>query len=443
MKKSVLSIFMAGIIVCSAYSLGLALNNQEVFSQFQFNFITPGSRATALGGAFIGLADDATAVESNPAGLTVLTAPEISMEFKHITYTAEQIYANPNLIDNIDPETGTFVTNITKKEFDDVVKSVPFISVVYPYKRFVFSVYRQEVINYKSTYQTSSTPIAQTGTSRSFLPVDASVDMAVTNYGFGAAIQVFEGLSLAVSPRWSEMKMNSHSTRFGFHSFPYPTDFSDEDIRTHSEIDDEDFGFSVNAGILWKPHPRVSMGAVYRKGTKFVVTETYFDRTTGDIRTGDLTEFTVNIPDSFGVGTAWKATNFLTVTLDVIHIRYKDLLEDFDILYYHDTYTPDNFTVENATEVHAGVEYILALGERFLALRAGIYNDPEHIIRFTGTTGDPLRDISGKALFPGGDDQIHVTGGLGLVINEHLQIDTAANIADKLMQLSLSAVYRF
>src|SRR5262245_12280104 len=44
----------------------------------QFTFAPPGARSLAMGAAFIGLADDATASESNPAGLTILTKPELS-----------------------------------------------------------------------------------------------------------------------------------------------------------------------------------------------------------------------------------------------------------------------------------------------------------------------------------------------------------------------------
>ncbi len=140
---------------------------------------------------------------------------------------------------------------------------------------------------------------------------------------------------------------------------------------------------------------------------------------------------------------AFRATNFLTLTLDAIHIRYEDLLDDFDVQFGEGVYTRNNFTVNNATEVHFGVEYILTIAERFLALRAGVYNDPEHTIRFTGSTGNGFFDFLGKAQFPGDDEQIHMTGGLGFIVNDHLQVDTAANIAEKDTQLSLSAVYRF
>jgi hypothetical protein len=45
-----------------------------------FSFSNPGARSIGLGGAFVALADDATAVYSNPGGLVQLARPEISID---------------------------------------------------------------------------------------------------------------------------------------------------------------------------------------------------------------------------------------------------------------------------------------------------------------------------------------------------------------------------
>src|SRR2546422_11079012 len=54
------------------------LSNTETFGGFQFNFNNPGARALGMGGAFIGVADDATAAVTNPAGLVILQRPGLS-----------------------------------------------------------------------------------------------------------------------------------------------------------------------------------------------------------------------------------------------------------------------------------------------------------------------------------------------------------------------------
>lgn len=438
MRACLKGLVMMVIFVSCFQAIACALSNDEMTSQLQFNFLTPGARATALGGAFIGLSDDATAVESNPAGLTILKSPEISLEFKHLTYTVEPVYANRT------PE-----TDITRREFDNSIESVSFISAVYPYKRFIFSLYRQEWVNYESSYRTDAYPIYLPGIEGGFLPGDRSVDLTITNYGFGIAVQLLEGLSFAVSPRRSEMKMRLSNTMFD--AAPGPTTFMEDDIWIDTKIDDEDSGYSLNAGILWKLHPKISIGTVYKTGTTFKAKRTYFSRSeeSGEmINIGrfypDFVEFTLRIPTSYGTGIAFRATDYLTFTLDVMHIHYEDLLEDFDLSYLaSDVYSEENYTIDNTTEFHVGMEYIIPFDERFLALRAGIYTEPDHSLHFTGTTGDPDADLAGKTLFPGGKDQLHLTGGLGLVVNERLQLDTAVNIADHSSQISLSAVYRF
>ena len=53
---------------------------QEAVLAIEFDFSNPGARSLAMGGAFVGLADDATAAYANPAGLTALLQPEVSLE---------------------------------------------------------------------------------------------------------------------------------------------------------------------------------------------------------------------------------------------------------------------------------------------------------------------------------------------------------------------------
>ena len=54
-----------------------------------FNITGAGARAAGMGGAFIGVADDATAVVWNPAGLTSLQRPEASIVGRSISETNE------------------------------------------------------------------------------------------------------------------------------------------------------------------------------------------------------------------------------------------------------------------------------------------------------------------------------------------------------------------
>jgi NADH-quinone oxidoreductase subunit N len=70
---AILSIALGNVVAIAQTSLQIPL---------QFDFITPGAKSLALAGAFAGLADDATASFTNPAGLMFLEGPELSAEVR-------------------------------------------------------------------------------------------------------------------------------------------------------------------------------------------------------------------------------------------------------------------------------------------------------------------------------------------------------------------------
>src|SRR5213595_521556 len=106
----------------------------ESLSGLQFNFGNPGARSLGMGGAFLGLADDASAAEANPAGLTILRKPEFSMEGRN--YLEQQILTT----------SGTY-PDLVRTPFTHYSQRMEptFASVVYPLpKNFVIGAYFHE-----------------------------------------------------------------------------------------------------------------------------------------------------------------------------------------------------------------------------------------------------------------------------------------------------------
>ncbi len=126
------------ITVLALFALPLAAQNVDIeaLSGLQFNFGNPGARSLGMGGAFLGLADDASAAEANPAGLTILRKPEVSLEVRN--YLEQQLFTT----------TGTF-PDVVRTPFthhsDRAVLS--FASFVYPVKNFTFGAYFHEPLN--------------------------------------------------------------------------------------------------------------------------------------------------------------------------------------------------------------------------------------------------------------------------------------------------------
>src|SRR5436309_12861083 len=84
--------FVFVAVVCSPLALPRAAQNTDIesLSGLQFNFGNPGARSLGMGGAFLGLADDASAAEANPAGLTILRKPEITVDGRN--YQEQQVF---------------------------------------------------------------------------------------------------------------------------------------------------------------------------------------------------------------------------------------------------------------------------------------------------------------------------------------------------------------
>ena len=64
---------------------------QEGPQALEFSFSNPGARSMGFGGAFVALADDATAAFANPAGLVQLVRPEVSIEGRLWSYSTSFI----------------------------------------------------------------------------------------------------------------------------------------------------------------------------------------------------------------------------------------------------------------------------------------------------------------------------------------------------------------
>src|SRR5256714_11360656 len=124
------------ILLIALAALPAAAQNTDIesLSGLQFNFGNPGARSLGMGGAFLGLADDASAAEANPAGLTILRKPEISVEGRN--FEEQQLFST----------SGTF-PNIVRSAFTHYSQRVDltFASVVIPVKnRFTFGAYYHE-----------------------------------------------------------------------------------------------------------------------------------------------------------------------------------------------------------------------------------------------------------------------------------------------------------
>src|SRR5262245_43918011 len=170
--------------VLAATSL-VAQSNSEINSGLQFNFSPPGARSLSLGSAFVGLADDATAAYTNPAGLTSLSRPEFSVEGRRFQYMTEYLYGGSDPT-NCTPDRADTCAGLDYREATTIANDFSFGSFVYPIGNLSLAVYFHTLLDFRQSEQTAGAffndPAVSGGRSRLF-PTQGSVSVRIISYG--------------------------------------------------------------------------------------------------------------------------------------------------------------------------------------------------------------------------------------------------------------------
>lgn len=366
-----------------------------------------------MGGAFIGLADDATAAYTNPAGLTILNQPEVSIEFKlakheNLFHTATGPGAGP-----------TF-------EIEETGSGLSFLSLVFPTKNATFSVYRHQFINLSSE-------------DKFVIPPDSIFyenDIEAMTLGASIGLELSESFSLGASVGFAQLRYyNTYQIFINNVSATGPP-------NQETLIDGVDSEEHYSIALLWTPVGELNVGLVYRQGPEFKTSFTFFNDIGGD---GDfdeinVTKSTLKVPDVFGLGASYRFDFGLTIAADVNYVEYSDLLTDYRFFDGSTSIAGINisdYDVDDVFEFHVGLEYALPISEIPLAVRGGYSFKPDHSIRYEGS------DPAFQAMAPKGEDDHIFSFGLGAVFKENVQIDAAASFGEFEKEYTLSIVYRF
>ncbi len=407
-------LFLAVVDSAAAY----AQASVEVNARIQFDFINPGARSLALGGAFTAVADDATAGFTNPAGLMFLSRPEVSIEGRRRRLTTPYT------------DRGT-APNLVEGESVATIVGASFASVVYPKAKWAVAGYRHELARFESNFESQGAFFtSSTGLESRLFPVTANLELDIINYGISAAVRASQQVAIGAGVSIYDFSLSSQTQRFRPVTFSGPRGpLLNQQLQDGNEVK-----AGVNLGIVVMPTNTVQFGAVYRQGPDFPFRvrnlgaegQTFLD-----------TVGTFHVPDVFGAGIVVKPVEGLRIALDYNRIRYSQMVDDFiDVFAPID---PSDYIVDDANEAHVGVEYLFLNMRRPVALRGGFWDDPDHAIRFR--RDDPTNQES--LLFRGGEDQYHFSGGAGIVLSPRVELNGAVDYSERATLVTLSAVVRF
>ena len=419
------------LILTTGLLVGSGAYGQAILT-LELDYSNPGARSLGFGGAFVALADDATAAYANPAGLVQLARREISIEGRSWSYATPYVYGGraSGAPTGIGIDT---TSDLRWRESTADFNGLSFLSYVHPLDRWSLAVYRHQLARFASAFATNGL-FAEGST---YLETDrwidrpGSTDLGVVSWGFSAARRITDTFSLGLTVTYHEVDLDLETVAYlpdddSLRAFFSSTSYLRERVAWRTSTRDHDSGEGVTLGFLWRPAERWRVGGFARAGFDVLTT---WNGQLGPADTPDNPgewHFTGpwNFPAVFGLGCAYTSRDG-RVTLS-FEWDYVEALFEGD---------PDE-TIPDVHELHLGGEYAFLQSRPILAVRAGVWLDPDH--RVQSTVDD---DLFSAVLSPGSDN-VHYAFGFGAAF-KRFQIDLAADFSDLRDTVSLSAIFSF
>lgn len=422
----------------------LALATASAYAQLEItsspNVVGSGARALGMGGAFIAVADDATAASWNPGGLTQLERPELSLVYSYK-------WLRESFNSGIHPE---FDGSNQGVSFNDI----NYFSYVYPVpqtlggRNFVLSLSYQRKYDFDRDLNFPiTTRLAAGGVlADSLTHIDYSQRGALGTLSPALGFEVTDRLSVGVVMNiWDQSLLpdNEWKVRRTYRNRLNLLGIGSGLSAWSKLVIAEDYnnfsGTNFTLGALWRATERLSVGLVYH--TKFTADVEYSRYTYTVSRGGPSAtpsrqernlEYT--FPSAIGLGLAYRFPNDkLTLSFDVTRREWNQFVID-------DPQNPNVFLrrrsgvtgqavsqsqVDPTYTVRVGGEYVFVDPKKpkqdFLpSLRAGFFYDPEP----SGGRKDFLNGLTTKG-DGDPDDYLGVTLGAGMLIKDRVNIDAA------------------
>ena len=371
-KGSDMKIFIAILAGLAIIFAASGAGGAEVEIPSSFNPVGSGARAIGRGGAFIAIADDATAASWNPGGLTQLKTPEASM----VVFGVHR------------KEDNNFGTNPEADGLHSISETdVNYLSAAYPFELFnrnmVVSLSYQRLYDFTRNWNfILSQP---TSDSNWNYEQDGSLSALGLSYCIRLIPQLSMGFTLNIwnndlTPnKWEQKYQKTESGLFGS-GHPYLQKFYKHETYTFE-------GVNANIGILWRLNYRLTIGAVLK--TPFNAEIEHRIRSdsiiTSDGKSLEVPQnYTLNeelkMPMSYGIGFAYNFSDHVSISGDIYKTEWNTCVYKKENGQEVSPFSgseeqPD---ISPSYQMRLGAEYVFIQKEKgyIIPIRAGIFYDP-------------------------------------------------------------------
>lgn len=327
-----------------------------------------GARALGMGNAFTGIADDLTAVYTNPAGIAGIQFPRISLE-----------YRKDDMSYNHSAETLTDSTYSKEYNygFTGSLKNLNFFSIAAPVNfwdlrwSFALSYYRYIPygINGRFTGKLTTTANNDTWTDSTWKVIDgqSGIDVLALSGAFHIMNELSFGVTLQKFFNNGDISYNVSGQQMSY-------------IRKYSEKLD---GWGLIMGMLFRLDENISLGFTYQ--TRFSSTLstdiTYTDLLTNSNPVTTSDESTLKIPPRFSAGMMIKPFKHVRFGFDysIIYWSKASLSGYFDNTETLQYPVRDDFSFSQKDNValRMGTEIDIPMKWMILYLRGGIFSEKQ------------------------------------------------------------------
>jgi long-subunit fatty acid transport protein len=328
-----------------------------------------------LGGAFIAVADDATAVSFNPAGLAQLLQPEVSLVARglqrNVGYQDFETTGSSRVLAVSD-------SLASSTRFDPL-----FVSATTPFRVggrnlvVQLSIQRAFALNENSDRTLQESPVTSGSGTASHLTQHIVQSGQIDLYSFALAYELSPRILLGLAynqwrGRWD---LDSTSLRTA------GTKSTNVSFRQYNTLD----GNNYNLGLIWR-WPTWSLGLVHRTG--FHADYIFATDLTTNLSSGNATLAPVNTglhwPSSTGIGFSYRPGDRWLLTSDLGHTlwstaRYMSGSSTYNGQSFFDFDKGDR--TPDATTAHLGLEYLwLTSADSVIPVRCGISREPQPVV---------------------------------------------------------------
>ncbi|MGA1867874.1 MAG: OmpP1/FadL family transporter [bacterium] len=384
MKRGVLSIpsvhltravLLWSMVIEFLFCIGVMPLYAITYPDMEMNTPNPvgsGARALGIGGAFIAVADDATAASWNPSGMIQLKRPEISFVGDIFSWNANH------------KDVGT--------DAGSEERHLNYLSMVMPFELFrmnmVCSLNYQKLYEFSKKYEVYSQQASPTA---STLRISKKQNGALNTLSPAFAIQLLPCLYFGATANfWRKKELDDYWENSSI--------IEEEEVAAQGVVRTtgkyyEHYGFSgfnFHIGLLWKITQYIHCGGVYKAPFEADIDHEYQlvsmvehsdapTSNTYDYQTGK-NRFTLHMPTSYGIGVRFQPKDTYLIACDIYRTHWEDY-----ILHYPtgEEISPINnkkkekADIHPVNHIHIGGEYFFLRDVMTIPLRFGLFYDPE------------------------------------------------------------------